>query len=68
MSAAGPLTAFQAAGAALRVLRALADQQPALDPASGDVLFPLPAAHRQLASRACLPHLSQVGGCTEQCL
>jgi DnaJ family protein C protein 13 len=55
----GPLSAFEAAAAALRVLQVLADQQPAVD-AHGEVLFPLPLAHRLMASPACLPHLAQV--------
>lgn len=57
---AGPLTALQAAGAALRVLLAMAGQQPAVDPRTGEALFPLPLAHRQMASAACLPHIAQV--------
>ena len=59
-TAAGPLTPLAAAGVALRVLQALAEQQPAVD-AHGEVLHPLPAAHRQMASPACLPHIAQVG-------
>lgn len=55
-----PLSALRAAGVALRVLQALAEQQPALDPHTGEPLFPLPAAHRQMAAPACLPHIAQV--------
>jgi hypothetical protein len=44
---------------ALRALQALAEQQPAVD-AHGEVLHPLPAAHRQMTSPACLPHIAQV--------
>jgi hypothetical protein len=56
-----PLTALRAAGVALRVLQALAGQQPAVDGHTGEALFPLPLAHRQMASPACLPHIAQVG-------
>lgn len=63
----GPLTAFQAAAAALRVLRALAEQQLAVD-ARGEVLHPLPLAHRQMASGACLPHIAQARGCLGDCI
>jgi hypothetical protein len=43
----------------LRLLRAMAEQQPAVEPL-GRVLHPLPRVHRLLASPACLPHLAQV--------
>lgn len=57
---AGPLTPFQVAGAALRVLLALARLHPAADPERGTSLYPLPLAHRQMASQRCLPHIAQV--------
>jgi DnaJ family protein C protein 13 len=56
---AAPLAPFAAAAVALRALRALAAAHAAVD-ARGEAVVPLPAAHRQLASPRCLPHLAQV--------
>lgn len=58
-SGIGHLTPFQTAEVSLRVLTALAILRPAVD-AQGEALIPLPAAHRQMASSRCLPHLAQV--------
>lgn len=53
------MSAFEVASTALRVLRALVGAHPAVD-ARGESLLPLPAARRQLAAPAALPHLAQV--------
>ena len=58
-SGIGHLTSFQTAEISLRVLIALAALRPAVD-ARGEALIPLPAAHRQMASSRCLPHIAQV--------
>ena len=62
---AGPLTPFEVAGAALRVLLALARLHPATagEERCGAPLFPLPLAHRQMAAPRCLPHIAQVCVC-----
>ena len=54
-----PLTPFQAAETALRVLSSVVALRPATD-ARGEAVIPLPPAHRQLASPRCLPHIAQV--------
>ena len=56
---AAKMEAFEQADCALELLRAAAAARPAVD-ASGAVLAPLPAAHRAIASPACLPHVVQV--------
>lgn len=53
------LSPFEAAGAALSVLRQLAALQPAAD-ARGAPLQPPPRAHVALAGPDCLPHIAQV--------
>ncbi len=58
-SGIGHLTPFQAAEISLLVLTGLATLRPAVD-ARGEALIPFPAAHRQMASSRCLPHLAQV--------
>jgi DnaJ family protein C protein 13 len=58
-SGIGHLTPFQVAEISLRVLTGLATLRPAVD-ARREALIPLPAAHRQMASSRCLPHLAQV--------
>ena len=70
------MTPFEVAGTALKVLLALARLHPATVPgsstsssssaqadstSSNQALFPLPLAHRQMASQRCLPHIAQVG-------
>ncbi len=55
----GLLSPFEAAGAALDVMRQLAALQPAIDE-RGQPLQPLPRAHVALAAPGCLPHIAQV--------
>ncbi|GAB4814092.1 hypothetical protein N2152v2_001138 [Parachlorella kessleri] len=67
----GPMTPFEVACTALKVLLALARLHPATvagssSSAQGEAtsysqaLFPLPLAHRQMASQRCLPHIAQL--------
>ena len=53
------LPPFKAAEVALQVLTALVTLRPAVN-SSGEAVIPLPAAHRQLTSPRCLPHIAQV--------
>ena len=55
----GHLAPFKVAEVVLRVLTAILKLRPAVD-ARGEALIPLPAAHRELTSPRCLPHLAQI--------
>ena len=55
-----PMTPFHAAATALRILYSMVSLRPAVSELSGEVVIPLPAAHRQLASPRCLPHIVQI--------
>lgn len=58
MIISGTLPGFVPAVKALRMLQALADMQRAVD-AQGEVLQPLPRAHRDICAASCLPHVAQ---------
>ncbi|CAD7701733.1 unnamed protein product, partial [Ostreobium quekettii] len=55
----GSLDSFGLARLALRLLHTLARNQSAIE-VTGEVLQPLPKAHRQITSQQCLPHICQV--------